>query len=315
MIIQRLNNRIEIASPGKVNLFLELRGRRDDGFHEIETVMSAVSIFDRMRFAKRTDSELRLSINYSTRGHLPREVDIIPDDDRNLIIKALRLVRETAGQQRCSIGMDIVLAKNIPSAAGLGGASSNAAAALIAANEMWNLKWPKSKLEQLAAQLGSDIVFFLTGGTAVCRGRGEKVQPIDCPAGLAIVVAKPAVALSTADVFKRVSNSNELHDSNQMVQCVRQGSGHYIGKQMFNRLEQFATGLTSQIGELRSAFARLNSLGHQMSGSGSSYFGLFPNAHSAHQAARRLSSRLPCLRIFCTTTLSPTGLRPSSLCG
>ena len=333
MIIQRLNNRIEIATPAKINLFLELLGRRDDGFHEIETVMSAVSIFDRLSFTTRTDSDIRLSINYSTRGQLPAETDLIPADDRNLIVKAIKLVRQTAltenaltenaltenalpdsdQHEACSVGMDVVLSKNIPSAAGLGGASSDAAAALVAANEMWNLNWSKQKLEQLAAQLGSDIPFFITGGTAICRGRGEKIEPLNVPSGLSLVVVKPQVSLSTADVFKQVSSSTEIKSADEMLQGLHQGSSQLIGNKLFNRLEQFADVLTSQVSEVRKLFSSLNSLGHQMSGSGSSYFGLFSNPRTARQASRRLSSRLPCLRIFCTQTLSPTRLRPASL--
>ncbi|MFK7768812.1 MAG: 4-(cytidine 5'-diphospho)-2-C-methyl-D-erythritol kinase [Mariniblastus sp.] len=300
-----MKNRIEIASPAKINLFLELHGRRPDGFHEIDTVMSAVSIFDRLSFTKRSDSSIQLKIQYPARGRQTAETDPIPTDDRNLIVKAVNLVRENSPNSPCTPGMDIVLSKQIPSAAGLGGASSNAAAALIAANELWDLNLPKTHLEQLAAQLGSDIGFFLTGGTAVCRGRGEQVQPIECPAGHFILVAKPTAALSTADVFKQVSASDDIRSSVPFIESVRLGQCNLIGKKMFNRLEQFASGLASEIDELRKAFSNLNCLGHQMSGSGSSYFGLFPNAQSTRQAFRRLSSRLPALRIFCTQTISP----------
>jgi 4-diphosphocytidyl-2-C-methyl-D-erythritol kinase len=314
MIIHARENQIEIAAPAKVNLFLELLDRRDDGFHDIETVMSSVSIFDFLRFTRREDSKLVLSIRLTKHGNLPLEQDVIPCDERNLIIKALDLVRATAkqelGPEYCETGINVHLQKSIPSAAGLGGASSNAAAALVAANRLWNLRWPITKLASMASQLGSDITFFLFGGTAICRGRGERVQPIDVPVQLPIVVAKPPFSLSTADVFGRVTLDNKLNASAGLVQSVQQFDKKSLGKRMFNRLQQFAEPLSPTIAGLfdllQFEFSRLNCLGHQMSGSGSSYFGVFSNVRIARLAARRLSSRLPHVRIISSQTLIRT---------
>jgi len=316
MKITSRDDQLEIATPAKVNLFLELLKRRDDGFHEIETVMSGVALYDHLRFLPRDDAEIRLAIRYATQGHQPAEQDDIPADDRNLICKTFELVRSIAtdnGQKdSCARGVDIQLLKNIPSAAGLGGASSNSAAALIAANRIWKLHWSRERLVEIAAQLGSDIAFFLTGGTAFCRGRGERVESISAPAGIPLVIAKPSDSLSTAQVFSNVKldskNANSLghQSSTALAHSVQTGRVPAMGRQLFNRLQEFARPLSSQISKMEFEFGRVNCLGHQMSGSGSSYFGLFSNSKCARLAAISLSSRLPNVRIFCTHTLSHT---------
>ena len=315
MIIQALDNKLEIASPAKINLFLELKGRREDGFHEIETVMSSISIYDRLRFSLRTDDSIRLTLSHGSVGNLPSESDSIPTDGRNLVCRSLELMRTVArnelGSNSCTTGIDVHLKKYIPSAAGLGGASGNSAAAIIAANRMWKLNWPIEKLCDIASRLGSDIPFFLFGGTAVCRGRGERVEPITSPATIPIVVAKPMESLSTAKVFGQVKPTTQHRDCELAVQSVQGGNLNQIGNHLFNRLQKFASPLTRQIGILRTEFNRLSCRGHQMSGSGSSYFGVFANTRTARQAAQRLSCRLPDVRIFCSQTLSPHRVRPT----
>lgn len=298
------DNQLEIATPAKVNLFLELLGRRGDGFHEIETVMSSVALYDHLRFSPRGDSKFELSISYGSQGGQPRELDDIPSDGSNLICKTLELVRSVANQkgqgENCSRGIDVHLQKNIPSAAGLGGASSNSAASLIAANRIWKLNWNTQQLAGVAAQLGSDIAFFLTGGTAVCRGRGELVSPLPCSAHVPIVIVKPTDSLSTKTVFGNVELGFETESSSSFIQRVQVGSIRAAGQRMFNRLQEFALPLTDQISILQREFEKLNCLGHQMSGSGSSYFGVFKTLTTARLAAFSLSSRLPTARIFCT---------------
>ena len=180
MIVRALDNQLEISTPAKVNFFLELCSRRADGFHDVENVMASVSVYDHMRFAPRSDSQFRLTIDLPNPGNVPAETDTIPTNQGNLVHKSLGLVRtiarEELGPEACSSGIDVHLLKNIPSAAGLGGASSNAAATLIAANRLWGLNWPVAKLSEIASRLGSDIPFFLTGGTGLCRGREKSCR-------------------------------------------------------------------------------------------------------------------------------------------
>lgn len=313
------DNQLEIAAPAKVNLFLELLGRRDDGFHELETVMSSVALYDHLRFSLRDDSDIKLSISYPKSPFWLREQDDIPTDKRNLICKSIELVRNVAAEagesETCQRGMNIHLMKNIPSAAGLGGASSNSAAALLAANLIWGLNWSKQKLETIAGRLGSDIGFFLSCGTAICRGRGEKVEPISVPSGIAVVIAKPTESLATAKVFSKVQLDNPgktLAKSSRLVQSIQAGNLAELGKHLFNRLQVFASQLTDQIAELEREFSRMGCLGHQMTGSGSCYYGIFRSLKTAQLAANCLSSRMPHARIFCTHTTSVTPLHFSA---
>ena len=170
-------NQFEIIAPAKINLFLEIHGKRHDGFHELETVMSTVNLYDRLRFRLRGDDQIRLSI--ANRHSRDFGSVHIPDDDRNLVVKALKLLRSrSSAPSNHALGCDVTLFKKIPAEAGLGGASSNAAAALIAGNQFWDLGFSRNQLEGMAAELGSDVPFFLSGGAAICRGRGEKVTPL-----------------------------------------------------------------------------------------------------------------------------------------
>ena len=299
MKIRRHENQLDINSPSKVNLTLELLEKRADGFHELETVMTTINLCDRIRFTPRDDSKLSLKLH--TGFDAIPDQDEIPVDERNLIIKALQLVRQSAGIDR---GMSVGLLKRIPSQAGLGGASGNAAAALIAANELWKLNWSLEKLQSLGAELGSDVPFFLTGGAAICRGRGEKITPVLCPSRFWLVIAKPPVGLSTAKVYQEARVPDESLSSDPILSAMASADSSSVGHFMFNRLEHFAASLSPWIVQLQKIFQQLNCQGHQLSGSGTSYFGIFANFKSASLAAKYLSNRLPMVKIFTSHTLS-----------
>jgi 4-diphosphocytidyl-2-C-methyl-D-erythritol kinase len=304
---------IRIAAPAKVNLFFELLGKRTDGFHEIETVMSTVSLYDFLEVRPRNDGELKLLIRMESQcqssSSKGAELESIPSDDRNLVIQAFDRVRELAvstGKAASgeSLGADILLEKRIPSAAGLGGASSDAAAAIISACHIWDFDLSDFEMREIAASIGSDVPFFLNGGMAVCRGRGELIEPIEGPSSMAIVVAKPTVGLSTADVYRACRVPAQSTPGVDLIQSLKKGDSAGVGKRLFNRLETFANELTPAIAELRNEFLDLNCLGHQMSGSGSSYFGIFNNYVDAKRAATKLSARRPDATISCCRTLS-----------
>ena len=319
MLVRSLaSNVLQIAAPAKINLYLELLGKRPDGFHELETVMTTVSLFDQLSFEANQTGQLRLSIfsadDVQFGSSAKSDCDPIPTDGRNLVIKSLRKLKElhdTSGagdSESGTMGMDVQLRKRIPSAAGLGGASSDAAAALIAGNILWKLKLSNARLHNIAAEIGSDVPFFLEGGMAMCRGRGEKIQPIDAPAGLPIVIAKPPTGLSTPRVFGHCELPVQPHQSELVIEGFRSGSAGRIGGLMLNRLEPAASKLLDDISLLEKEFADLPCLGHQMSGSGSSYFGVFENQRIARRAAAWLSARKPTLKIQCVTGLNRTGI-------
>jgi len=291
---------ITIATPAKLNLFFELLNKRGDGFHEIETVMSTVSLFDELRFSVRNDGLLRLNIIQE--GCTASES--IPTDERNLILQAMSRLKASHGNSE--LGCDVFLRKRIPSAAGLGGASGNAAGALMAANWIWKLGLSQQQLDSIGAEIGSDVPFFFHGGLCRCTGRGEVIESIDAPFGMAIVIAKPKEGLSTAAVYGKCSVPSQPESSARILQHLQNGSWNKVGEHLFNRLERFAMSMTPAIGELKERFDQLDWVGHQMSGSGSSYFGIFRNTADARRAAK-IATRVYGNTIFVCSTLGQEG--------
>ena len=297
------STRMLISAPAKVNLYLELLGKRSDGFHEIETIMSTVSLFDQLDFTSNNSGELKLRVQLND-----RQSDPVPTGPENLIIKALQCLRDSQDSNvhdaHSDLGMNIDLLKRIPSAAGLGGASSDAAAAILAGNALWDLGLSLKQLEIVAAKIGSDVPFFLSGGIAMCRGRGEIIEPIDGPSGLVFVIAKPPASISTPRVYGCCKPAVQPRSSDRVISAMTSGNPHLIAGGLFNRLQAFAGELTDEILHLENAFDDLPCLGHQMSGSGSSYFGLFGDLKTARSSAARLMSRWPALKIHCVTSLN-----------
>ena len=204
----------------------------------------------------------------------------------NLVTRAIERLRERAGEPR---GLDVWLEKSIPAAAGLGGASADAAAALVAANAAWNLRWSATRLAELAAELGSDIPFFMGSGraarAAVCRGRGERIEPLSGVARLSCVVVRPPAGLSTAHVFKACRPATAAVSVAPLAAALRSGDLRRIGAALHNRLEEAAVELSPWIARLRYWFAQRDVVGHQMSGSGTSYFAICRNDAQASRVA------------------------------
>lgn len=297
MYVHRRRTRLEIWTPAKLNLFLEVLGRRPDGYHEIETLMVPIGVFDTLRFCSRDDDRFVLSAAWASSNHsaTPSVADDsssgtgdLPLGADNLVIRALARLRERAG---VSLGMTVELVKRIPSAAGLGGGSSDAAAALIAANELWGLAWTREQLVDVASEIGSDVPFFLYGRAAFCRGRGEIIQTIRIDGPLHFVVLRPPAGLSTADVYRATVVPEAP---------VGWSAGRSRAElPLFNRLQEAAERVGPWLHDVREGFQRLPVAGHQMSGSGSAYFGICLNAKQAQHVAATVRSRFSG-RVFCT---------------
>ena len=177
MHIHRSAVDLVVQAPAKLNLFFEVLAKRSDGYHEIETLMCPIDLYDTLHFQEDPSGQLELRCRrvFGAGGPSGRGLDEVPEGPDNLVVRAVELVRRRTGVRR---GAKLRLVKRIPAAAGLGGGSSDAAAALVAANEGWRLGRSRDELAQWAAELGSDVPFFLAGGPAVCRGRGERVTPV-----------------------------------------------------------------------------------------------------------------------------------------
>ncbi|XP_072993970.1 4-diphosphocytidyl-2-C-methyl-D-erythritol kinase, chloroplastic [Typha latifolia] len=187
-------SRLSLFSPCKINVFLRITGKREDGFHDLASLFHVISLGDTIKFSlSPTKTKDRLSTN----------VQGVPLDDRNLIIKALNLYRKKTGTDNF---FWIHLDKKVPTGAGLGGGSSNAATALWAANQFSGCLASEKELQEWSGEIGSDVPFFFSHGAAYCTGRGEVVQDIPCPLplDLPMVLVKPQEACSTAEVYKRL---------------------------------------------------------------------------------------------------------------
>ncbi|QDT93050.1 4-(cytidine 5'-diphospho)-2-C-methyl-D-erythritol kinase [Gimesia algae] len=279
-----------VHAPAKLNLYLSIDDKRTDGFHEITSLMLSVGIYDTLVFTEEPSAEVELRVAEANSLLTPQKnQQRIPAGEENLVVRAIRLLQEQTGQRQ---GIQIELIKRIPAEAGLGGGSSDAAAALFAANKLWRLGLSLSELCEIAAKLGSDIPFFLTAShSAICRGRGEIIEPVSVPQCLHFVVVRPQSGLSTADVYRHCRVGS--HSKNQVEQLVRNlssGQFHAVSNLMLNDLQAPAEKLNSDILKIKDFFSKQSVLGHMMSGSGTAYFGVCQNRAQASQIAARLRS-------------------------
>ena len=272
----------EVQAPAKLNLWFEILARRSDGFHEVSTLMVPISLKDTLTLRPAPTGKISLQCKTAAPGKEHELWTDLPEDDRNLVVKAVNLLKQRSGS---TLGANIVLTKRIPAAAGLGGGSSNAAAALVAANKGWDLNWPVEKLAEVAAEIGSDVPFFLYPGAAMCRGRGEQISPVGGLGKMHFVVVRPPVGLSTAEVYGKCQISCQPDTPEPLLDALRSGKLAKAGNLMINRLQFAAETLTATIKELACAMNRANVVAHQMSGSGSSYFGLCRSAKHARHVA------------------------------
>jgi 4-diphosphocytidyl-2-C-methyl-D-erythritol kinase len=277
MRVRSIAGGVEILAPAKLNLFLEVLGRRGDGYHEIETVMVAIDLCDTLTVRDEPTGGLRLRCSDPA---LPVGAD-------NLVIKAADRLREATG---CRRGAEIDLRKVIPAQAGLAGGSSDAAATLAALDRLWDLRLSPGRLDALAAEVGSDVPFFNHVPAAVCRGRGERVEPVALTRSLHFVLVCPPVGVSTADVYRRVMPSARPESAGRILADMESGGTDELGRCLFNRLQPVAEALRPELIRVREALAHLGpSLdGSVMSGSGSAYFGLCRDPAAARHAAETL---------------------------
>lgn len=277
-----------VFAPAKLNLFLEVLGKRADGFHEIETLMVPINLYDSLSFQANDTGTVELICESAVDRFAPREAAALPAAADNLVTRAVRLLCERTGITR---GATLRLVKRIPIAAGLAGGSSDAAAALLLANQGWNLGWSREQLASVAAELGSDIPFFFHHGPALCTGRGERIEPVAGLGRLHLVVVHPPAGLSTAEVYRACRPAMEPHRAASLIGALRQGSPARAARWLFNRLQEAAAGLSPWIERLRSEFSKMDCLGHLMSGSGTSYFGVCRHARHARRIAAHLQAR------------------------
>jgi 4-diphosphocytidyl-2-C-methyl-D-erythritol kinase len=274
-----------VRAPAKVNLTLELLGKRPDGYHEIRTVMQAVDLQDELRLSLREDGEV----------HLECDAEGVPSGEENLVVRAARLMQDELGESR---GVDLRLEKRIPAGAGLGGGSSDCAATLRALNALWGGGLAEEKLKELAGRLGSDVAFFIRGGAALCTGRGEKVQQVDVRRPVHYAIIMPGFHVSTPRVYGQVASPLTTAENalKNVLRGLSEGNCRLIGGSLFNALERPACEVDSRLAEVRKELAKLpeekQGSGFLLSGSGSSFFSIYPGRREARAAACYIKDNL-----------------------
>jgi 4-diphosphocytidyl-2-C-methyl-D-erythritol kinase len=277
MLVARHNDAVVAWAPAKVNLYLEILGKRSDGYHEIATLLVAISLFDTLELADVASSEIRLECD---------RLDLSIGSD-NLVYRAAQLLRQRTGERR---GATIRLRKRIPVAAGLGGGSSDAAAALAGLNVLWHLGLAAAELMAIGNELGSDVAFFFATGAAWCTGRGEVAAPLTLASSLWLVLVCPPFGLATADVYRVATVPDQPRDGTALLRAAKSGDVEELGRQLYNRLQPAALQLCPALADYRSRLLKLQPAGHLMSGSGSSWFALCRNPVEAQRIARGLRS-------------------------
>ena len=275
-----------VQTPAKLNLSLKVLGRREDGFHNLETLMISVRLYDTLRFEPSTTPGISLTTDCVAPGSAS-----IPSGPENLVVRAAEYLRSAT---QIEVGARIHLTKRIPSEAGMGGGSSDAAATLVGLNRLWNLNLPTAKLHEIAAQLGSDVNFFIDSPlAAVCTGRGEKISPTAGSRVLHFVVVQPPSGLSTAVVFKHWGAVAEaaLPGSEEFVRAFRQGQLQRIGRHLWNSLEMPARDLNSDIDGMLRMLEEFQLVASGMTGSGSACFGLCRSRRHAERIVSKIKSR------------------------
>ena len=282
-----------VDTPAKLNLFLDVRGKRPDGYHELETLMVSIGLFDTLRFSPQASG---IGLNMRSAGVNCADLSAGPD---NLVLRAAALLAAETG---CTAGVQIELEKRIPLQSGLGGGSSDAAARLVGLNRFGKLNLSPEVLHELAARLGSDVNFFLDSHPlAVCRGRGEQVAAARLGAPLHFVLVRPRSGLSTAEVFRAWRPESKTASLERLLASLRAGHPQSAGRLMHNALESPAVQRNSDVEEALHALRRLPCLGTAMTGSGSVCFGMCASRAQARAISGALRARTG-MRVWTVTT-------------
>ena len=285
---------MKVTAPAKINLYLAVGARRPDGLHEIESVMQSVSLFDELSFGA---SDV-VSLDVTPPGSAP-------EDESNLVARAVRAFVAASGR---SEGAAIELQKRIPSGAGLGGGSSDAAATLVGLNELWNCGISRKALEKIGAGIGADVPFCVRGGTAVARGAGEALAPLAVRGELWWVIATPAESLSTAEVYARFDSLGSAgleSDPSGLADALARGDVERIGASLRNDLEVPALDVLPLLSSVRDALSSAGAVGIVMSGSGSAWCGLARDETDALRVADVVRSRVDRVRVVHSLNRGP----------
>jgi 4-diphosphocytidyl-2-C-methyl-D-erythritol kinase len=263
--------RLLVKAPAKINLSLDVLHKRPDGFHEVEMVMTTIDLADRIELTNLTDDTIKI-LSHNR---------FVPDDGRNLAYQAAQLLKDRLGIKK---GVAISIDKVIPVAAGLAGGSSDAAATLKGLNRLWGLGLSLDELAELGSEIGSDVSFCVYGGTALATGRGEKIEHLPAPPNCWVILAKPTIGVSTADVYKNLNLSKIQHPNTEaMIAALNRGSYGGICSNLGNVLESVTLDMYPEVAQIKDQMERFGADAVLMSGSGPTVYGLVQYESRLHR--------------------------------
>lgn len=263
--------KVLVKAPAKINLSLDVLHKRQDGYHEVEMIMTTIDLADRVELSLLPNDDIRIS----------SQNRFVPDDQRNLAYQAAKLLKD---RYRIKQGVRIEIEKNIPVAAGLAGGSSDAAAVLRGLNRLWELGLTLDELAELGSEIGSDVSFCVYGGTALATGRGEKIMKLPPPPSCWVVLAKPLIGVSTADVYRRLNLENIQHPNTKgMIKAIEEADFPGVCSQVGNVLEDVTLKLYPEVAQIKDQLQRFGADAVLMSGSGPTVFALVHHDSRMHR--------------------------------
>ncbi|ACM60636.1 4-diphosphocytidyl-2-C-methyl-D-erythritol kinase [Caldicellulosiruptor bescii] len=285
---------MKLKAYAKINLALDVLSKREDGYHEIRTIMQTVDLYDIINIEKIEEDNIIVTTSSEN----------IPTDNKNHAYIAASLLKERFGVKQ---GVRIHIEKNIPVSAGLAGGSTDAAAVLKGLNEIFELNLSEQQLMEIGREIGADVPFCLVGGTALCEGIGEKVIKLKSAPQMNILIAKPEVYVSTQAVYEALDLSKIKKRPNieAMISAIEEGNVKEIAKNLCNVLEVVTVNQYPVINRVKDIMRNNNALGTVMTGSGPAVFGIFGNKYNALKAAERLKVFIK--EIILTTTCEGSG--------
>ena len=272
-------NSIKLKSRAKINLSIDVVGKREDGYHLVEMIMQTIDLYDIINIRNIHNQDI-IVIKSNSRE--------IPLNSNNIVYKAAELIKK---KFNISTGIEILIDKNIPVAAGMAGGSSNAAAILVGLNRLWNLRLSKDELRTIGLELGADVPFCIEGGSYLASGIGEElVKIIGLQENVSILVCKPNIFVSTKDIYQtlNVNTINKRPDNKHLMDLLVNFEVEQLAKNMTNVLEDVTINNHKEIVDIKETMLENNAIGAMMSGSGPTVFGLYKNKNEAQKCKDKL---------------------------
>lgn len=287
---------MRLQAFAKINLGLDVLGKREDGYHEVRMIMQTIRMYDQLNMRKSVEPGIHLTTNKK----------YIPVDENNLVWRAAKLMMDTCGIIE---GVSIHLHKVIPVAAGMAGGSSDAAATLVGMNRLFHCGLSKEKLMELGVQIGADVPYCVLRGTALAEGIGEKLTVLPPMPDCWILIGKPGISVSTKYVYTTLDlNTDTVHpDIDGMKKALEDGNLYGITERMGNVLQDVTIPAYPEVERIKEQMKTLGAVNAMMSGSGPTVFGIFDNEEKAQKACQKLRESGSCQQVFLTVPFNNYG--------